>query len=138
MNNKMYRKYIFHNLVQNTCLYLKNYISSPIKANVKLLHMNGNCLMHKCKLNTAFIGSVNLVPMFCSHTFVPFCISCILFIKNIPTMYTDGGTPRCIEYVCNMCQPVQGIIKGFNNIKLEVPKVYIHDCMTAGYALEFT
>lgn len=49
-----------------------------------------------------------------------------------PTMYTDGGTPRCIEYVCNMCQPVQDI-KGFNNIKLEVPKVYIH--MTAGYAL---
>jgi hypothetical protein len=59
MKNKMYRKYIFYNLVQNTCLYLKNYISSPIKANVKLLNMNGNSLMHKCKLNTAFIGSLN-------------------------------------------------------------------------------
>jgi hypothetical protein len=44
-----------------------------------------------------------------------------------PTVYTDGGTPRSVEYVCNMCQPVQGIIKGFNKIKLEVPKVYIHD-----------
>ena len=59
MNDKMYRKYILHNLVQNACIYLKNYISSLIKANVKLLHMNGNCLMHKCKLNTAFTGSLN-------------------------------------------------------------------------------